>query len=232
MKYRLTDESINWEGHTLYRIKAQRNFGDVRKGDLGGFVETNSNLGFIGQCWIYDDAKVYGNAKISDNSKAFNNAEIRDNALVSGGSIIKNNAKIIDKAIVSGNITISGNVLLSGNDFIEGTLDLANEDDVALYFVKQEELRKQEIERLRRLEEERIAAERLIKERHLKGKAMRAEKLKSINDLESDKLAKRVLHEEKLNEIYDKHKEKSKLYGLNLDLSQYSYKKISLRKVN
>ena len=37
-KYELTDETVKGYGHTLHRIKALKDFGDVKKGDLGGFI--------------------------------------------------------------------------------------------------------------------------------------------------------------------------------------------------
>ena len=43
-KYELTDETMEWEGHTLHRIKALRDFNDVKAGDLGGWVESEDNL--------------------------------------------------------------------------------------------------------------------------------------------------------------------------------------------
>ncbi len=61
-KFELTTEhKINWLGRTLYRIKACISFttitGDeIKAGDLGGYVEKESNLSQNG------DAKVYGDA--------------------------------------------------------------------------------------------------------------------------------------------------------------------------
>lgn len=36
-KYKLTEETLEIDGHTLHRIVALRDFGEVKKGDLGGF---------------------------------------------------------------------------------------------------------------------------------------------------------------------------------------------------
>ena len=58
-KYKLTDETTNLLGRTLYRIEALKDFGDVKEGDKGGYVENHSNLSQYGNCWIYDTAKVY-----------------------------------------------------------------------------------------------------------------------------------------------------------------------------
>ncbi len=39
-KYQLTDETQNYYGKTLYRIQALKDFGDVKAGDKGGWVES------------------------------------------------------------------------------------------------------------------------------------------------------------------------------------------------
>lgn len=60
----LKDDTIDCEGITLYRIRALKEFGDVKAGDIGGYVESEDNLSHDGDCWIYDDAMVYANARI------------------------------------------------------------------------------------------------------------------------------------------------------------------------
>ena len=39
-KFQLTTETKVFDGVTLYRIQALRDFSNVKKGDLGGWVET------------------------------------------------------------------------------------------------------------------------------------------------------------------------------------------------
>ena len=58
-KYELTDETMEWEGHTLHRIKALRDFNDVKAGDLGGWVESEDNLSQYEKCWLCDNARIY-----------------------------------------------------------------------------------------------------------------------------------------------------------------------------
>ena len=67
-KYKLTEETINVYGITLYRIEALKDFGNVKKGDKGGFIEKEDNLSQYRNCWIYDNARVYGNALFRDNA--------------------------------------------------------------------------------------------------------------------------------------------------------------------
>ena len=66
--FELTEEFIiNNSGIKLYRIKALKNFSDVKKGDLGGYVQKERNLSQFGNAWVYGDAQVYGNAKVFGN---------------------------------------------------------------------------------------------------------------------------------------------------------------------
>lgn len=39
-KYKLTDETITYEGRVLRRIEALKDLSDVKKGDNGGFIES------------------------------------------------------------------------------------------------------------------------------------------------------------------------------------------------
>jgi len=57
-KYKLTDETIEADGCSLHRIEALRDFGEVKAGDLGGFIESESNLSHTGNAWVYGDTKL------------------------------------------------------------------------------------------------------------------------------------------------------------------------------
>ena len=37
-KYELTDDTIEFNGQILYRIKALRDFANVKAGDIGGYI--------------------------------------------------------------------------------------------------------------------------------------------------------------------------------------------------
>jgi len=54
-----------------FRIEALRDFSDVKKGDIGGFVQSEHNLSHRGDCWIYEDAVVEGDNRISGNTKKY-----------------------------------------------------------------------------------------------------------------------------------------------------------------
>ena len=97
-KYKLTEESIIYFGKTLFRIEALKDFGNVNKGDKGGYVQSEENLSQEGDCWISDNAKVYDNAKVCDNALVYGNAVICDNAKVCGNALVFGNAEICSNA--------------------------------------------------------------------------------------------------------------------------------------
>ena len=70
-KYKLTEEIKNVGSKTLYRIQALKDFSNVRKGELGGYIEKENNLSHIGNAWVSDNTKVYDNAWVSDNARVY-----------------------------------------------------------------------------------------------------------------------------------------------------------------
>ena len=61
-KFSLTKTTKDWFGVTLFQIKAEMSFGNVSKGELGGWVEKEKNLDQEGNAWVYGDARVSGSA--------------------------------------------------------------------------------------------------------------------------------------------------------------------------
>ena len=102
-KYKLTEETIIVNGRTLHRIEALRDFGDVHKGDKGGYVENEYGLSHFGDCWVYDNAMVYGNSWVCDSTK------ICDTAVVCDHAIVLNDAKVFGNADVCGEGRVHGN---------------------------------------------------------------------------------------------------------------------------
>ncbi|HIC0258176.1 TPA: hypothetical protein ACWZRV_001084 [Streptococcus agalactiae] len=58
----LKDDTIEVAGKTLFRIKALISFKDIRKGEIGGYVEAERNLSQSGNAWVTGNARVSGNA--------------------------------------------------------------------------------------------------------------------------------------------------------------------------
>jgi hypothetical protein len=75
-KYELTANTKNVCGKTLFQIKALVNFGNIKAGELGGYIEKEGNLSHDGNAWIYGNARIYGTACVDDSTKVYGNAKI------------------------------------------------------------------------------------------------------------------------------------------------------------
>ena len=122
-KYEITDMAHE-EYPFLHRIRALRDIcGEICAGDIGGFVESESNLSAEpGDCaWIFDDAIACGSAYVSKGSVMSGHSRAEDNAYLRGASMT-------GKALASGNAQIihdphtMGTPILSGNCKVYGTV--------------------------------------------------------------------------------------------------------------
>jgi hypothetical protein len=75
-KYELTNNSKIFGWVTVYQIRALKDFSNVKKGDLGGWIESEENLSHQDNAWIYDNARVYGNAEVYGDAKVYDNAKV------------------------------------------------------------------------------------------------------------------------------------------------------------
>ena len=116
----LKDDHINYEGRTLYRIKALKDFGNVKAGDIGGYVESENNLSHEGDCWIYNIAQVFENAIIHGNATIHNNAKIHGNAEVTDYATIRNNARVYDNVLIFENAKVYNDATICYNAKIFG----------------------------------------------------------------------------------------------------------------
>ena len=104
-KFELTSEFITVFGKKLFRIKSLISFGDVKEGDLGGYIEKEGNLNQSGDAWVSGDARVsgdaqvYGNACVSGDARVYGNARVSGDAWVSGDAQVSGDA---DYATVHG----------------------------------------------------------------------------------------------------------------------------------
>lgn len=109
-KFKLTNEFIKIPcGKKLFRIRALVQFGSIKSGELGGYIEKEENLSHDGDAWVCGDAEVFGDAKVSGNAKVFGDAKVSGNAWVFG------DAKVCGNAEVSGNAWVCGDAEVYGN---------------------------------------------------------------------------------------------------------------------
>jgi len=118
MKYELTTNFIEYKDRKVYQIKALKNFGYVKAGDLGGYIENESNLSQEGNCWAFEGTQVYDEAKVSENAEVRGFARIYGYAEVSGYAEVYDNAQVYDEAKVSGYAKICGYAQIGNNCII------------------------------------------------------------------------------------------------------------------
>ena len=131
-KYKFTGESKKWGNRTLLRIVATRDFGSVKAGEVGGWIEKESNLSHEGNCWVYDNGAVYGNGKVYSNGRVYghglvhengvvcDNGRVHGNGIVSGNGIVRDNGRVGDNGMVYGNGRVGGNGAVYDNGAVCG----------------------------------------------------------------------------------------------------------------
>lgn len=83
----LKEETMYFDGVTLHRIQALKDFGNVEAGELGGWIESERNLSQSGDCWIAMEAKAYGGAEIGDNAILTRKAIACGNSTICNGTL-------------------------------------------------------------------------------------------------------------------------------------------------
>ena len=119
-KYELTEETVTVYGKTLYRIRAVRDFGSVKTGEFGGYIEKEENLSHFGNAWVSGNAWVFDNARVYDNAWVFGNAWVFDNARVYDDTWVYGNARVYDNAWVFGNAWVFDNARVYDDTWVYG----------------------------------------------------------------------------------------------------------------
>ena len=103
-KFEFTGEtktiSLFFRTATLHRIRAVAEFGLVKIGDLGGWIEKEENLSHKGKAWVCGDAEVWGNAKVCGDAEVWGNAKVWGNAEVCGDAEVWGNAEVFSASHV------------------------------------------------------------------------------------------------------------------------------------
>ena len=156
-------ELIHSDKEGLYRIKALKDFNDVKKGDIGGYIEGEKNLSQYGDCWIYSDAivrdnaqvcgnaSVWGKAVVMDNARVFDNAfvwgyariydnvivrdnaEVYDKAEVCDNAVIQDNANVCGEARIYDNVVVMGNAVVNGYTEVDGDAIISSDRDYIVF---------------------------------------------------------------------------------------------------
>lgn len=65
----LENDTIVHGGTILHRIRALQDFGKVKAGNIGGYIEKVENLDTEGKAWVSGNARVYGDARVTENAQ-------------------------------------------------------------------------------------------------------------------------------------------------------------------
>ena len=121
-KYELTNDTITKpNGGVLHRIKAVRDFGNVKIGDVGGYIEKEENLSHEGDAWVcgnacvYDDAQVYGGAWVYGDARVCGNAWVYGDARVYGDAWVCGDAQVYGNTQVCGDAGVYDDAQVCGN---------------------------------------------------------------------------------------------------------------------
>ncbi len=114
-KYELVpDRQIVVAGTTLYRVRALKDFGNVKAGTLGGFVSSEDNLSQDGNCWVADEAQVYDDAAISDDAQIYGRGRVYGRARVTDKGQVLGNAQVFENGWVFKNGVVFDNAKVFG----------------------------------------------------------------------------------------------------------------------
>ncbi len=108
----LADDVLKAGDRTVFRIRALRDFGDVRRGDLGGYIESEFALSQDGECWVHDVAQVYANGSVGEN------ARIKGEAWVLGR--VDGEAQIWDLAVIAEDAHVGGRTIVRSDEIVRG----------------------------------------------------------------------------------------------------------------
>lgn len=119
MKYKLTSETKVVNNITLHRIKALKSFGNIKKGELGGWIESEKNLSQYGDAWVYDNAIVCESATVDGHAMVYGDAKVSENAMISGNAIICGDATVGENARVDGHAIVGGHATVFGHATVD-----------------------------------------------------------------------------------------------------------------
>lgn len=124
-KYDITDQTKMIDGHKVYRVRAVKDFKDVKAGDVGGYIASGSSLSQDGLSWVYDESVVMGWAQV------VGNAQVKDKSVIKDSVVITGEAEII-QSVIEGAVTVRGKAVvqsshIGGPEIIEGDTVVQNQ---------------------------------------------------------------------------------------------------------
>ena len=118
----LKDKFLEFRGKKLFRIRALRDFSYIKKGDIGGYIESERNLGHRGKCWVHSEAMVFEKARVIDDAVIAGRAKVSGLACVCERVRVYENAFVHGESLVGGDVRVYGYADICGEAEVDGTL--------------------------------------------------------------------------------------------------------------
>lgn len=118
-KYEILPGEISGpDGGGYCQIRALRDIPeiDVSKGDLGGFVSSQTSLSHNGNSWVFEGGYIGDSAIVEDD------AIVGDGAVVTGTAHVKDSAVICRDVVVDGNAIVGGDVVVHYGNIGKGAV--------------------------------------------------------------------------------------------------------------
>lgn len=118
-KYEILPEEVTGpDGGRYCQIRALRDIPeiDVSKGDLGGFVSSQTSLSHSGNSWVFEGGYIGGNAIVEGN------AIVGDGAVVTGTAHVKDDATICRGVVIDSDAIVGGDVLIRHGNISSGAV--------------------------------------------------------------------------------------------------------------
>lgn len=122
------------------RIQAIRNIEDkdgnivAKKGEKGGFVQSQNNLSVFGGAWVKDEAVICDEAVVYQDGLAAERALVFHYGSVSGHAKVLGDSCLFEKGVISGMAQMKGKSKLHGHAKVYGSAVLDGEADVAAFY--------------------------------------------------------------------------------------------------
>lgn len=105
-KYEIIPVEISGpDGGSYYQIRALRDIPeiDVSKGDLGGFISSQTSLSHNGNSWVFEGGYIG------------DDAIVEGDAIVGGGAVVRGTAHVKDSAVICRDVVVDGNAIVGGD---------------------------------------------------------------------------------------------------------------------
>lgn len=115
-KYEFTGLTREFDGRTLHQIRAARplELSGVEVGEVGGWIEQESNLSHAGDCWVYPEAYIMENAVVEGDCRISDRAVVRGRAHLSGFILAEHDSQVLDDAVIENVCRLMGDTVIYG----------------------------------------------------------------------------------------------------------------------